>query len=110
MRVACCQLDIAWEDKRANFARVRELVIEEAKSSEINALLLDEGLIAPGEELSPGLVTYYRNKPGVRAAIREAKPWHIPPSHACPACDAPHTANGMPERASRLSRTELNRL
>jgi omega-amidase len=28
MRVACCQLDIAWEDKPANYRKVRQLVTE----------------------------------------------------------------------------------
>src|SRR5687768_8494272 len=41
MRVACCQFDIAWEDKRANYARVRQLV-GTAKLERGTLLLLPE--------------------------------------------------------------------
>jgi omega-amidase len=41
MRVACCQFDIAWEDKPANYARVEQFV-REAKLEHGTLLLLPE--------------------------------------------------------------------
>lgn len=46
MRLACCQLDIAWEDKAANYRRVEELV--EAAELPPGALLLLPEMFATG--------------------------------------------------------------
>src|SRR5688572_23143786 len=46
MRVACCQFDIAWEDKPANYARVERLV--RAAKLEPGTLLLLPEMFATG--------------------------------------------------------------
>ena len=55
MRVACCQFDIAWEDKRANYARVRELV-GGAKLERGTMLLLPE-MFATGFSMNAAAIT-----------------------------------------------------
>ncbi len=46
MHVACCQLDIAWEDKAANYARVQAMIAEAALPA--GTLLLLPEMFATG--------------------------------------------------------------
>ena len=52
MRVACCQFDIAWEDKPANYRRV-EALVREAKLAAGTLLLLPE-MFATGFSMNAG--------------------------------------------------------
>ena len=54
MQVACCQFDIAWEDKQANYAQVAEMV-ERARLEPGTLLLLPE-MFATGFSMNAGSI------------------------------------------------------
>jgi omega-amidase len=55
MRVVCCQLDIAWEDKAANHARVRSLLRE--SPPEPGALIVLPEMFATGFSMRAGVIS-----------------------------------------------------
>src|SRR4051812_37544244 len=64
MRVACCQLDIAWEDKPANYARVERLVAE--AKLERGALLLLPEMFATGFSMNAAEIAETPDGPTAR--------------------------------------------
>ena len=64
MRVACCQFDIAWEDKPANYRRV-EAMVRDARLDAETLLLLPE-MFATGFTMSAGQVAEAPEGPTAR--------------------------------------------
>jgi predicted amidohydrolase len=64
MRVACCQFDIAWEDKPANYARVEQLV-RAANLGRATLLLLPE-MFATGFSMSADAIAETPDGPTAR--------------------------------------------
>lgn len=71
MRVACCQFDIKWEDKPANYARVERLV-RDAKLARETLLLLPE-MFATGFTMNAGAIAEPTDGPTSRFVADLAK-------------------------------------
>src|SRR5438477_300826 len=54
MKIYCCQFDIQWEDKKANFAKVRALLGSEKLEKE--ALVLLPEMFATGFSMNVGAI------------------------------------------------------
>jgi len=61
VKIYCCQLDIAWEDKRANFKRVAAL-LEQHDVSPGSLVILPE-MFASGYSLTPGVIAEQADGP-----------------------------------------------
>jgi omega-amidase len=68
MKVYCCQLDIVWEDKPANFQKVRDLV--RASNPEAGSLLVLPEMFATGFSMNVGVISE-ESAPGTDAFLRE---------------------------------------
>jgi predicted amidohydrolase len=75
MKLYCVQLDITWENKRANFARVERLL--DATPPERGSLVLLPEMFATGFSMNVPAIREGRERETERFLSRTAKAWHI---------------------------------
>ena len=77
MRVACCQFDIAWEDKAANYAKVERLV--RGAKLELGTLLLLPEMFATGFSMNAAAIAEPPDGPTARfvASLARVNGLHV---------------------------------